>query len=88
MTKSIYQSPTSRPYHHHHHHQYPVGAAMNGIGRYTSAQMNSMSNMVAAAAANSPYNSMAAQFTGMPNANAPMPPVMNFQDHMLHYQSY
>ncbi len=103
MTKNIYQNSsaaasaaaTGRQYTHHGHlntHQYPTGAAAaavmsnamaNGLGRYTSAQMNSMSSSMAAvaAAANSPYNSMAAaQFT--PN------PGMNFQDHMLHYQSY
>ncbi len=64
-------------YHHHHHHQntstrqyqYPTTAAaavmnnaMNGIGRYTAAQMNSMNSMT-------PYNSMAVQFSSLPNTN-------------------
>jgi hypothetical protein len=59
-------------YHHHHQntstrqYQYPTTAAaavmnnaMNGIGRYTAAQMNSMT----------PYNSMAVQFSSLPNTN-------------------
>lgn len=66
MMRNIYQN-TNRQY------QYPVAAAamnnaMNGIGRYTAAQMqNTMNNMAAAAA--SPYSSMAAQFTSNPNSN-------------------
>ena len=52
-------------------YQYPTAAAMNnamnGIGRYAAAQMSSMSNM---AAANSPYSSMAAQFSSLPNSNS------------------
>jgi hypothetical protein len=102
VMRNIYQN-TARQYSHHSpHHQYPVGAAaaasvmnnaMSGLGRYTSAQhmANSMSNIAAAAvAATSPYNSMAAQFTGMPPVSATQPTgmAMNFQDHMLHYQSY
>jgi hypothetical protein len=123
VMRNIYQANT-RPY------QYPSAAAavamnsaMNGIGRYTAAQMNSMNGMaaaaVAAAATNTPYSTMAAQFSTLPtNASSSMnlrqvnrlilvlffiiqkdPQKLtfntskqkenfNFQDHMLHYQSY
>ena len=61
--RNIYQN-TNRSY------QYPTAAAMNnamnGIGRYAAAQMSSMSTM---AATNSPYSSMAAQFSSLPNSN-------------------
>lgn len=46
-----------------------MNTAMNGIGRYAAAQMSTMSTM-AAAAVNSPYSSMAAQFSSLPNSNS------------------
>lgn len=63
VMRNIYQTNAARQY------QYPsaaaAAAAMNGIGRhYTSAQMNSMNGM---SGANTPYGSMAAQFTSLPN---------------------
>ena len=64
MMRNMYQT-TNRPY------QYPTAAAMNnamnGIGRYAAAQMSSMSTI---AAVNSPYSSMAAQFSSLPNSNS------------------
>lgn len=61
MMRNMYQT-SSRQY------QYPgaMNNAMNGIGRYAAAQMSSMN----AAAVNSPYSSMAAQFSSMPNTNS------------------
>jgi hypothetical protein len=60
IMRNIYQS-SGRQY------QYasPAAAmsnAMNGIGRYTAATMNTMGN--------SPYGSMAAQFSTIPNSNS------------------
>ena len=65
MMRNMYPNATNRQY------QYTgaMNNAMNGIGRYAAAQMSSMSNM-AAAAVNSPYSSMAAQFSSLPNSNS------------------
>ena len=59
MMRNIYQN-TNRQY------QYPnsvINDAMNEIGRYTAAQMNTMNNM--AATVNSQYT----QFSNIPNSN-------------------
>lgn len=90
MARNIYQN-TNRQY------QYPGAAAaaamntaMTGIGRANPFSASSMNSL--AAASNSPYSSMAAQFSSMPNSTGTSMGLrqdnLNFQDHMLHYQSY
>ncbi len=89
MMRNIYQN-TSRQY------SYPsstasvaINNAMNGIaGRYAAAaQMSSMAAAAAVGAVGTPYTSMAAQFSSIPNTVASSG-LNQFQDQMLHYQTY
>jgi hypothetical protein len=63
MMRSIYQN-TNKQFQYQNS---AINNAMNELGRYTSAQMHPMNTVVAAV--NSPYNSMTAQFTNIPNSN-------------------